>query len=82
MRYRDSDLRGVPVTTPSGRKLGTLAGFSRLVHAVDRAAPDAGPGIAAAIDGARRVTERLAARLQANLERLAVLDEIGAGRRT
>jgi hypothetical protein len=62
--------------------LGTLAGFSRLVHAVDRAAPDAGPGIAAAIDGARRVTERLAARLQANLERLAVLDEIGAGRRT
>ncbi|MFZ9447156.1 MAG: hypothetical protein ACO3CC_03175 [Alphaproteobacteria bacterium] len=62
--------------------LGTLAGFSRLVHAVDRAAPDAGPGIAAAIDGARRVTARLAARLQANLERLAVLDEIGAGRRT
>ncbi|MFM8992076.1 MAG: hypothetical protein ACKOUS_21290 [Alphaproteobacteria bacterium] len=62
--------------------LETLAGFSRLVHAVDRAAPEAGPAIAAAIDGARRVTERLAARLQANLDRLAVLDEVGAGRRT
>lgn len=62
--------------------LGTLAGFSRLVHAVDPAAPDAGPGLAAALDGARRVTERLAARLQANLDRLAVLDGIGAGRRT
>jgi len=62
--------------------LGTLAGFSRLVHAVDRAAPDAGAGLAASIDGARRVTERLAARLQANLDRLAVLDEVGAGRRT
>jgi sporulation protein YlmC with PRC-barrel domain len=27
MRYRDSDLRGVPVTTKSGRKLGKLAAF-------------------------------------------------------
>lgn len=62
--------------------LGTLAGFSRLVHAVDPVAGDAGPALAAAFDGARRVTERLAARLQANLDRLAVLDDIGAGRRT
>jgi sporulation protein YlmC with PRC-barrel domain len=27
MRHRDADLRGVPVTTKSGRKLGRLTGF-------------------------------------------------------
>lgn len=49
------------------------------LHALD--ALDAGGGRAASFEGARRLMDRLVLRLRANIARLRVLTEIGAGRR-
>ncbi len=61
--------------------LDALARFSLLVYAVDRDAPDAAASLLAAFDGARRLTERVAARMQTSIERLRTLSDLGRGRR-
>ncbi len=61
--------------------LDALARFSLLVYTVDRNAPDPSPRLLAAFDGARRLTERVAARMQTSLARLRTLSDLGRGRR-
>lgn len=61
--------------------LDALERFALLVHAVDRDAPDVGPRLLATFDGARSLTERVAARMRTNLARLRTLSDLGSGRR-